>query len=234
MKVIDFHSHILPNIDDGSKDINMSMEMLKRSKEQQIDVMIATPHFYADSDTIEHFLKKRTYALKQLEDNIDFSAPKIVSGAEVCFFAGIGRADNIEELCIGSSDLMLLEMPFRAWSKGDLREVERLLNRGIRPIIAHLERFYRFQKDKELIQDLFAFPVLIQVNAECLLSWKDRRRAIKLFQSGQAHLLGSDCHNLTGRPQNLMEGRAMLEKKIGRQFLNQMDQLGVSLLREDI
>ena len=125
-------------------------------------------------------------------------------------------------------------MPFRAWSKGDLREVERLLNRGIRPIIAHLERFYRFQKDKKLIQDLFAFPVLIQVNAECLLSWKDRRRAIKLFQSGQAHLLGSDCHNLTGRPQNLMEGRAMLEKKIGRQFLNQMDQLGVSLLREDI
>ena len=234
MKVIDFHSHILLNIDDGSKDINMSVEMLKRSKQQGIDVIVATPHFYADSNTIEHFLNKRARALEQLENHTDFSAPKIVDGAEVCFFTGIGRADEIEKLCIGSSNLMLLEMPFRAWSTGDLREIERLLNRGIRLIIAHLERFYRFQKDKEWILNLLDLPVLIQLNAECLLHWKERRRAIKLFQNGQAHLLGSDCHNLTGRPQNLLEGRAVLEKKIGRQFLDQMDQLGASLLREDI
>ena len=69
MKVIDFHSHILPNIDDGSKDINMSVEMLKRSKQQGIDVIVATPHFYADSNTIEHFLNKRARALEQLENH---------------------------------------------------------------------------------------------------------------------------------------------------------------------
>lgn len=234
MEIIDFHSHILPHIDDGSKDTNMSMEMLKRSKEQGITAIVATPHFYADNNTIEHFLEKREHALKRLEDESDSSIPKIVSGAEVCFFAGIGHADDIERLCIGSTNLMLLEMPFRAWSERDLYEVERLLNSGITPIIAHLERFYQFQKDKELIPALLNFPVLIQLNAECLLNWKQRRQAVRLFKSGKAHLLGSDCHNLTGRPQNLLEGRAVLEKKIGQQCLEQIDQLGASLLREDI
>ena len=234
MAIIDFHSHILPKIDDGSKDLNMSMEMLKRSKEQGITAIVATPHFYADSSTIEHFLEKREHALEQLESNVSFSAPKIVRGAEVCFFAGIGHAEKIEGLCIGSTNLMLLEMPFRAWSEKDLYEVERLLNGGITPIIAHLERFYQFQQDKELIPALLDFPVVIQLNAECLLHWKQRRQAVKLFKNRQAHLLGSDCHNLTSRPQNLLEGRNTLEKKIGRQCLNQIDQLGASLLREDI
>ena len=103
MAIIDFHSHILPKIDDGSKDLNMSMEMLKRSKEQGITAIVATPHFYADSSTIEHFLEKREHALEQLESNVSFSAPKIVRGAEVCFFAGIGHAEKIEGLCIGST-----------------------------------------------------------------------------------------------------------------------------------
>lgn len=234
MEVIDFHSHILPSLDDGSKDIDMSLEMLRRSKEHGITTIVATPHFYADSNTINHFLEKRKHALEKIENRLVFSAPAIVAGAEVCFFSGIGHADGIDKLCIGRTKLILLEMPFRAWSEKDLYEIERLLNGGITPIIAHLERFYPFQKDKQLIPALLDMPVLIQLNAECLLHWKQRRQAIKLFKSGQAHLLGSDCHNLTDRPQNLLEGRKVLEKKIGQQCLNQIDQLGASLLREDI
>lgn len=234
MEVIDFHSHILPKLDDGSKNIEMSMEMLRRSKEQGITAIIATPHFYAESHTIAHFLEKRAHALEQLEGHLDIFEPKIICGAEVCFFSGVGHADGIDQLCIGSTNLMLLEMPFRAWSERDLYEVERLINGGITPIIAHLERFYQFQKDKELIPTLLEFPVLIQLNAECLLHWKQRRQAVNLFKSGQAHLLGSDCHNLTNRPQNLSEGRKILEKKLGQKYLDQIDKLGESLLREDI
>ena len=125
-------------------------------------------------------------------------------------------------------------MPFRAWSERDLYEIERLLNGGITPVIAHLERFYQFQKDKKIIPALLDFPVLIQINAECLLHWRQCRQAVKLFKGGQAHLLGSDCHNLVNRPQNLLAGREVLEKKLGQQCLSQIDELGASLLREDI
>ena len=61
MEVIDFHSHVLPGIDDGSRNIETSIEMLRLSRNAGVDRMIATPHFYADEDRIEHFLEKREH-----------------------------------------------------------------------------------------------------------------------------------------------------------------------------
>lgn len=70
MKVIDFHSHILPGIDDGSKNVETSIEMLRRSKAAGVDIMIATPHFYADCDRIERFTEKRLGAYQKIEDQL--------------------------------------------------------------------------------------------------------------------------------------------------------------------
>lgn len=232
MAIIDFHSHILPGIDDGSRDVSMSLELLRESRKQGISTIVATPHFYAGHDTINEFLNRRHIALERLQENVTFSSPTLICGAEVYFFNGIGHADGMERFCIEGTNLLLLEMPFRAWSRRNLYEVELLSNRGMVPIIAHLERFYRFQKDKELIDELLDFPVYIQINAESLLSWRTRHQSLKLFKAGQAHLLGSDCHNITSRPQNLVAGRAVLERKIGRKLLTQIDQLGKTLLEK--
>ena len=67
MEVIDFHSHVLPGIDDGSRNIETSIEMLRLSRNAGVDRMIATPHFYADEDRIEHFLEKREHAYQRLK-----------------------------------------------------------------------------------------------------------------------------------------------------------------------
>lgn len=56
MAIIDFHSHILPGIDDGSRDVSMSLELLKESRNQGIGAVVATPHFYANNNTIDRFL----------------------------------------------------------------------------------------------------------------------------------------------------------------------------------
>lgn len=232
--VIDFHSHILPGIDDGSRNREMSVQMLQAAAEQGIDVMVATPHFYADSMSIERFLRHREEALQKVLSCQRQEQILIICGAEVAFFSGISRAEGIEQLRIGDTNLMLLEMPFRAWSDRDLYEVERLVGRGLTPVIAHVERFYPFQKDKGMISALMEMPVYIQMNAECLLSWRSRRLPVKLFRTGAAHLLGSDCHNVSSRPQNLAEGRAILERKAGRDCLEEMDRLGAALLGDEI
>lgn len=230
MAVIDFHSHILPGIDDGSKDIEMSLHMLNAAAEQQIDVMVATPHFYAGSTTPEKFLRCRKKALELLPEQALSGLPRIICGAEVAYFSGISRADNIEALCIEGTNLLLLEMPFAAWTERNIREVELLLNRGMQPVIAHFERFFRFQKDKQMMPELLELPVCVQLNAECLLSWKSRRQALSLLKNGQAHLLGSDCHNIGSRPQNLGKGRAVVERKLGRDVLEEIDDIGTNLL----
>ena len=55
--MIDFHSHILPGIDDGSKNTQMSLAMIEEEKKQGVHTIVATPHFYADEDSVERFLK---------------------------------------------------------------------------------------------------------------------------------------------------------------------------------
>lgn len=234
MSIIDFHSHILPGIDDGSRDAAMTAQMLQSASAQGIRTIVATPHFYADSTTIERFLRHRQRALDEVQEIAARNQIRIVCGAETAFFSEMSRAENLELLCFNNTNLIMVEMPFRGWTARDLREIEMLLRRGLRPVIAHLERFYQFQTDKGMIPELLDMPVYIQINAGCLLHWNRRRQAIKLFKDGQAHLLGSDCHNISTRPENLAEGRAVLEKKLGRQALRRIDRLGKTLLGANI
>lgn len=230
MAVIDFHSHILPGMDDGSKDSAMSLEMLRMAGQQGVDVMLATSHFYASQNSPEEFLRRRGASAQQLFDQDLSGLPSIILGAEVSFFSGIGQADGIEKLCIGDTNLLLLEMPFCKWSNHTLYEVERLYKRGMVPILAHLERFYRFQTDKKMISALLDLPVYVQINAACLQTTSGRWRAVPLFQRGDAQFLGSDCHNLTSRPPNYGKGRKILEKKLGAHQLAQMDRNASALL----
>lgn len=231
-KIIDFHCHVLPGIDDGSKDVAMSLAMLKESARQGIEVMVATPHFYADRNTPERFFDNRQRAYESLMAEATDELPQLFLAAEVAHFRGIGTSDNIEAFCIQGTKLLLLEMPFRVWSKGDIREVESLLERGITPVMAHIERFYSYQNEMKYMDRLFELPVYIQVNSEALLDWKQRHRVLKLFKAGRAQILGSDCHNLSRRPQNLYAGREILRKKLGKDFLNEMDSFQSELLWE--
>lgn len=230
MRIIDFHSHILPGIDDGSKNVSMTEQMLETAAIQGINTMIATPHFYADSMSIQQFLRRRQTAFDIIKDMAAEKGIHIVCGAEVAFFSDMSKAKDMELLCFENTRLIMIEMPFRAWTERDLREIELLVRWGIQPIIAHLERFYRFQSDKEVIPALLDMPVYIQINTESLLHWNTRKQPLKLFKNHQAQLLGSDCHNTSSRPENLAEGRKIIEKKLGIQKLRYIDQLGEMLL----
>lgn len=232
MAVIDFHSHILPGIDDGSKNVEMSIGMLHMAAEQNVDVMIATPHFYASRHRVEDFLKRRNHAYTRLKERLPEEAPDIKLGAEVAYFSGISRADRLDDLTIEGTNLILLEMPFMVWTDSVIREVEDLIKlREYQVILAHLERYTGASANRKWMEELFQLPLYVQINAESLLSWRTRRPLIKMFRNSQAHFLGSDCHRIDKRQPNLGEGRAVLEKKLGVGFLKKMDEKGSRLLQ---
>lgn len=229
--VIDFHSHILPAIDDGSKDLNTSVNMVRQCEEQGVECIMATPHFYAVHDKMERFLKRRDRAYEKLMEELSDGAPEIYLGGEVAFFRGISRAEHLEELTMGNSDLILLEMPFAPWSSSDIAEVERLVNHsGFRYILAHLERYLAISENKREIERLLELPVVVQVNAGSLLEWKTRGRTLRLLKKSESCVLGSDCHGIHHRTPNLEEGRKMVEKKLGKDFLNRIDSDGERLI----
>lgn len=230
MPIIDFHSHILPGIDDGSRNPEMSRDMLRQSARQGVAVMAATPHFYGDRDTIGRFLKRRQEALEKALPLAEEAGIALLTGAEVAYFDNMSQAEGIEALTLADTEILLVEMPFRAWSRREIQELDRLLHEGYRLMLAHLERYLGFQKDKGILEAIYERPILVQLNAESLLGFWNGQKAVKLFREGRAHLLGSDCHNLTSRPPNLAEGRAVIEKKMGAGKLAEIDELGRRLL----
>ena len=239
MAIIDFCSHILPCIDDGSKSTEMSMEMLRMSEAQGVDLMLATSHFYASRQRVEDFLERRQSSYERLMECKGDVGPQLKLGAEVAFFPGISRADRMEELTIEGTDVLLLELPFAPWTKAIVDEVDALLvRRGFQIILAHLERYMEMPENRRWMGELLAMPVFVQINAESLLRWRKRRRLIEMFRKGQAHFLGSDCHRTDRREPNLGRGREVLRRKLGEGFLKDMDESGSRLLqsggREDV
>lgn len=233
--VIDFHSHILPAIDDGSRHVDMSIEMLKAAKEQQVDVMLASPHFYASSDRIDHFLKKRKEAFELLLERIQdteskegITLPKVIPAAEIAYFKGISRADHLDSLMIGDSDYMLVEMPYSPWDEHMVKEVCHLAEeRHI--VLAHMDRYMKGY-GKGLFDRLLNSRAYVQINAESFESFGTSRKVLKLFKEGKAHVLGSDCHSLHRRPPNLAVGRNAIETKLGSEYLKKIDETAKRLL----
>ena len=98
-------------------------------------------------------------------------------------------------------------------------------------IIAHIERYYPFQKDKKYWEAVFDLPVYTQINTESFLSWRTRHRALGFLKSGDYEvILGSDCHNMKMRLPNLQEGRNVIACKLGAQYLQEIDALGERIL----
>lgn len=232
MSVIDFHSHILPGIDDGSRNVETSIGMLRMCREQGVDIMIATPHFYADSNRVERFVENRKNAYdKVMAENADI--PHIMMGAEVAFFDGISRAERVDALTIEGTNIMLLEMPFVTWSDSVVHEVRDLIEkRHFHIILAHIERFLKIPGNKSYVEQVLELPVTVQVNAETLLDFRQKGRMFKMFRNGTAHIIGSDCHGMHHRVPNLWLGREALSKKLGEDFIKQIDTYGVQLIKD--
>lgn len=205
IEICDLHGHFLPGMDDGSRSVAESLQMLELAAEQGIGQMFATPHYYP-VETVEEFLTRRQAAARQLAEAMEKHPkplPRIALGAEVAYRPGLGNAEDLEKLCLGNSRFLLLELPFRPWNQSMFRDISAMANvRGVMPVIAHVERYLSMQSDKNL-QRLMDQDVLFQMNADVLLRWPARRRAKQLLKYGTVHLLGSDCHNLDTRKPNL-------------------------------
>lgn len=231
--MIDFHSHILPKIDDGSKSSDMSVEMLNISFQQGITHIVATPHFYLrENKGVQDFIDYRISSLKALEKKLEnCPTPEIILGAEVYYFRGMSEFENLDKLCIENTNYLLLEMPFERWNDKILNDVDNIhIKRNIVPVIAHLERYIQFQKGTDYIERLVGLGFPIQVNADFFNNFFTRGKAIKLLQSGIVKLLGSDCHNLDSRRPNLGQACDIIRKKVGNDALENITDFSKKIL----
>ena len=234
MRVIDFHSHILPGVDDGSESVEMSRGMLARMVDEGVDIAVATPHYYGRHSTVEEFLERREKAADRLRDSLlkdRMAMPDILLGCEVAFRFGLEDDPDLEKLCIDGTRTLLLELPFGDWTDSEASAVQSIvLDRGLNVVLAHFERFPSFRKGSPVAARIANLPLTLQVNAEDLRPLLSRGKVLDLFRRRNVPLLGSDAHNLTDRAPDLAEGRDLIRRKLGASVLEASDRKAAELL----
>lgn len=233
MKTVDFHSHILPGIDDGSKSVEESIALLRMEAEQGIDFIVATPHFYPRYDSPNKFLVRRAEAEARLREAIanEPALPEVIVGAEVYFFRGMSQSEFLSELTIGGKRCILIEMPPAPWSEDIYRELEAIWDKwGITPIIAHIDRYIGPFRTYGIPKRLSQLPVLVQANADFFLEKATASMAMRMLKADQIQLLGSDCHNLTSRKPNLGSALERIRQKLGEGVVEEINLLASEVL----
>ena len=225
--LVDVHCHVLPEMDDGSEAVDVSLAILRQEKEQGVGVVCATSHYYARQNSIPDFCARRSEAMERLTAVLTDDLPRVLPAAEVAYFPHMEEQD-LSPLCIRGTRTLMLEMPFADWTDLQVETVEALaLDCGYQVVLVHPERFCFSGSNRSQLRRLAQLPIGLQVNAGSLIHWQTRRLALDLLQLAHWPLLGSDCHNLTSRPPNLKGGRAVIRRKLGEDFLNQMDENAV-------
>lgn len=227
--ITDLHTHILPKMDDGSQDLRTTVKLLTSLMKQGICTVCATPHYYAQHESIESFLQRRQKAFSSLNDALkgenDSAFPEILLGAEVAYFSGIANGTQLSELCLSGTRTLLLELSYTQWTPQQVEDVASLsLDYGYQVILAHPERFSHMRSYWKDMERMMALPIALQINADSLLHWRSRKVALELLNSTQYPLLASDCHNLTSRPPRLEKARLVVRKKLGVDILTRIDE----------
>lgn len=228
------HCHILPGIDDGSPDVETSLQMIEKLHSQGAQAIICTPHYYSDCISLDDFLAKRDTAYKKLKDALPPDSPKILLGAEVYISKYLFGNENLERIKIEGTDYALIEHPFREdFSEKSFERIVSLISDwNVTPILAHIERYASLMGSSKTLDNLLNLGCVAQVNISSFASShrKIKKKLFKYLEAGKITLIGSDCHNLTTRAPEYDEGAAEIIKKFGKNALDELLENSIRLV----
>lgn len=221
-EMVDMHSHILFHVDDGPKNFDETLAMLKQAVNEGITEIIATSHakhpqYHTDFGIVETQVQQLTIELERQQIPL-----KIYTGHEVRLNENLTEQIKSKEIhTLANSRYLLLELPSSNvphYTKSFIRE---LVENGITPIIAHPERNKAIAEKPERLENLVREGALAQITAGSLAGHFGKsiqKTSVDLVRANLIHTYGSDVHNLTTRPFLFDAGLTVLEKaKLGNQ-----------------
>ena len=213
--MIDIHTHVLPDLDDGANSEREAETLLQLDFAQGVREIVFTPHYYGKKRSLESFLAQREEAMLKIRALVP-AKMKTRLGAEV-YLTGVNDPTS-EALCalaIEGTKCVLVELPFEErWSKSLLVKLYAFIaDTGYQPIIAHIERYREIRKNPSLVNSLVKMGCLIQVNTGAFLEKHTQKLAFALLNHGLVHCLGTDTHNETERGPDYENAKILVEKK---------------------
>jgi protein-tyrosine phosphatase len=222
-RLVDIHSHITFGLDDGAQTLEESLMMAKQAVAEGITTIIATPHhrhpFY---DNPKKIVEKNISIIEEI-----LLAAKIpltvLSGQEVRVFGELVSALDLDEeiLTLNHSKMILIELPSSNIPLYTEKLFYNLLVKGYKPVIAHPERNAEIAKNPEKLYQLIKNGAFSQVTAASVSGFHGRetqRLSLQMIEYHLTHFIASDVHNLTSRGFKWREAWSKVEKKIGKEF----------------
>ena len=221
--MIDFHNHILPNVDDGSESLEMSLDMLREAAEQGITDVVNTVHYqHPKVETEDISFERIQKAVKTLQTElVKHNIPvKLHCGAEVFFLPNLLEIKDDPLVTFSNGKYILIEFQVHQLPAIHKQELFDLKMTGVTPIIAHPERYKPVQEDISIVTNWLEAGCIIQVDAGSPLGFLGsgaQTTAERIIKNGWCQILGSDSHNNHRRNFCLNEAVETVKKWIGDQ-----------------
>jgi protein-tyrosine phosphatase len=201
--LIDLHSHILPALDDGAPDLDMSVAIARAAAADGVQTMVATPHvnfdYPTEPDAMRSAVGHVNVALARAE-----VAVAVLPGAEIAVTKLEALSDeDLGMFALGGGRTLLVESPYTTSVPFLEKLLDDLLGRGYQVILAHPERSPLFRSDIPRLRRLIGDGIYSAVNIGSLAGrFGDRSQetALELMTSNLVHALASDCHDVERRP----------------------------------
>lgn len=207
--MIDLHCHILPDMDDGAKNMDISVQMCRIARQNGIKHIVCTPHVktVGELDRFVQIRNKKIRELQEIVNRLDLGLT-LYPGAEVYVDDDVFFASNLQRLTINSSRYILVEFSFNNITmKRIVRYLNAIIDMGLIPIVAHPERYELFQFDYDAVNSLLKNGILFQINASSLASLdgpQEFELAYAMAYTGAASFIGTDAHSSYFRMNDLM------------------------------
>lgn len=216
---VDIHTHILPGIDDGSRDWAQTERMLQLQSEQGVTDIIATPHF--DTEQNDQNPQKLRELVMEANEHAKNKGIEITihTGCEVLYTPGVLEAYRKGDiLTLADSQYLLLEFFPRSSYQEISEAVSSFSMEGVTPVLAHVERYECLMNQYDRLYEMMKKGAVMQMNSRSLLGKRfDKRVRMcrKMVENGFIHFLGSDCHNEEERPPKMQEPHDVIAKLYG-------------------
>ncbi len=236
--MIDFHSHIIPQIDDGSRSMEETIAMLREAKNVGFNKIISTSHYYEDKYVVEE--QHRENSLIDIANKFFESTGeemRLILASEI--YITPYMVDLIKEKkasVINGTRYVLFELPLNSEPFGLRETIFRLIENGYKPIIAHPERYPIVQDDPNMLIELIDMGVLFQSNYGSIMGIYGntaKKTVKKLLESDMIHFLGSDCHRANSIYPKIPKMISEIEKIVGSRRLRELTVLNAQHILND-
>ncbi|HGA0244430.1 TPA: capsular polysaccharide biosynthesis protein Cps4B [Streptococcus agalactiae] len=229
--MIDIHSHIVFDVDDGPKTLEESLSLIEESYRQGVRIIVSTSHRRKGMFETPEDIIFKNFSIVKHEAEKRFEHLQILYGGELYYTSDMLEKLKLKQIpTLNNTKFALIEFSMQTSWKDIHTALSNVLMFGITPIVAHIERYNALENQKERVKEIINMGCYTQINSSHILKQKlfndkhkrFKKRARYFLEENLVHFVASDMHNLDVRPPFLAEAYKIICRDFGKERANQL------------